>query len=335
MLIKIIPFSIFAQCFGLQILTYLLLLPSLLINKINRRIVVITLLLIIMIFSLIIRGADYIYLIKVLQYYGGVLIVYSAFHLNKKIKIDQYIFMIFAGLVISEVLLKIYGYQIFYLDQILLSKDDLNQRTVVYNNYFRALGPSLNSSVSSAILAIGILKANEIRKHYFYLILCLVALMLCWSATGFLMLLMFFIYRIKSNFYKILLILGTIFILFIDLPKINVDYIFYIIEYKINYIKNQNNDFVKLMFGKILENEIIENIGGDSIYLNFIGIYGLILVGIFTLIMINSTTLNNRILIIIGIIVSFHYGVIFNIMGQFVFGALMADKIEIYRKAIR
>lgn len=335
MLRKIIPFSIFAQCFGMQILTYLLLFPSLLFNKINRRIVVITLLLITMIFSLIIRGADYIYLIKVLQYYGGVLFVYSAFHLNKKIKIDQYIFIIFAGLTILEVLLKIYGYQIFYLDQILLSEDDLYQRTVIYNNYFRALGPSLNSSVSSAILAIGILKAHEIRKHYFYLILCLAAFMLCWSATGFLMLLLFFIYRIKSNFYKLLLILSIIFILFIDLPKVNLDYIFYIIEYKINYIINQNNDTVKLMFGKILENEFVGNIGGDSIYLNFISIYGLILVGIFTFIMISSTTFNNRILIIIGILLSFHYGVIFNIMGQFIFGALMADKIEIYRKTIK
>ncbi len=335
MLNKIIPFSIFAQCFGLQILTYLLLLPCLIFNKISRRIVVITILMIMMIFSLIIRGADYIYLIKVLQYYGGILFVYSAFHLNKKIKIDQYIFIIFASLTILEVLLKIYGYQIFYLDQILLSKDDLDLRTIIYSNYFRALGPSLNSSVSSAILAIGILKAHEIRKHYFYLILCLTAFMLCWSATGFFLILLFIIYRIKSNFNKLILTISIIFILFIDIPKFNLDYILYIIEYKINYIINQNNDVVKLVFGKNLENELIENIGGDSIYLNFISIYGFVLVGIFTFIVINITTLNNRLLIIIGILLTFHYGVIFNLMGQFIFGALMADKIEIYRKTIK
>lgn len=336
MLRKIIPYSIFAQCFGLQILTYLLLLPSLLSSKINRRTVVIMLLSIVMVFSLIIRGADYIYLLKVLQYYGGILFVYSAFQANKKIKIDQYIFIIFASLTILEVVLKIYGYQIFYLDQILLSKDQLDLRTVLDGNHFRALGPSLNSSVSSAILGIGIIKAHEIRKHYFYLILCLAAFMLCWSTTGFLMLILFYNYTIKSNFNKLILMISfSIFILFVELPKINVDYINYIIDYKINYFMNQNNDIIKLIFGKILENELIENAGGDSIYLNFISIYGLILVGIFTFIIIHTTTLNNRIIIIIGIILSFHYGVIFNMMGQFIFGALMADKIEIYRKAVR
>jgi len=165
--------------------------------------------------------------------------------------------------------------------------------------------------------------------------LCLAAFILCWSATGFLMILLYFLYRIKSNLYKLLLIISIIYIIFLDLPKISLDYIIYLIDYKINYLINQNNDIVKLIFGKILENELIGNIGGDSIYLNFISIYGLILVGIFTFIMINSTTLNNRMLIIIGILLSFHYGIIFNMMGQFIFGALMADKIEIYRKAIR
>jgi hypothetical protein len=263
------------------------------------------------------------------------LVVYSAFYLNKNIIINQHIFIIYAGLTIAEILLKVYGYQIFYLDQILLSKDDLDNRTIINSVYFRALGPSLNSSISSAILAIGILKAHEIRKHYFYFILCLSAFILCWSASGFLMLLVYLIYKNNSNFYRLIALITIIFILYFELPKINLDYIIYIIKYKINYLANINNDILSLMFGKSLENELIENIGGDSIYLNFINIFGLILVGLFTLMIINYTNSNNKIFIFIGILGSFHYGLIFNLMGQFIFGALMADRIQIFRKAIQ
>lgn len=332
MLNRIIPFTIFAQCFGFPFLSYLFIFLSLLFNKITREIIAIYILLILMMISLVIREADLMYSIRAVQYYGGILLIYAALKLNKNIIIGKNIFIIFAIFVIGEVFLKINGYQIFYLDAILLSKGELDLRTSMDDGYFRALGPALNSSVSSSILAIGILKANEIRKHYIYLVLCLVAFMLCWSATGFLIFLIYIFYKIRNKLQILSLIIIFLFIMYLELPKVNLNYIIYIIEYKYLYFLNSNHDFLSLIFGKNLKDELIGNIGGDSIYLNFININGLIFVGIFTFLVIKLTNKINKIFIIAGILASFHYGVIFNLMGQFIFGALMAGKVQVYRK---
>lgn len=334
MLRKIIPYFLYAQCFGLQYLSYLVLIPSLIFNRLNKKFLLVIFLLILMMLSLIIRDADFLYAIRAIQYYGGLLIAYSAFYVNKKIKIDQFIFIIYAGFVIVEFLLKINGYQIFYLDQISLNNESLDLRTAINDSFFRCLGPALNSSVSSVILAIGIIKSHEIRKHYLYLVFCLVAFLLCWSASGFLVFLIFFIYKIKNNLYRLILVIGIISTIFLDIPKINIDYFIYILDYKIQYLNCSNCTLLDIILGKNLKNEFIENIGGDAIYLNFIKIYGLFLVGIYTFLIINWTSSGNKIYIISGIVVSFHYGAIFNLMGQFVFGALMADKIQIYGNSI-
>jgi hypothetical protein len=255
---------------------------------------------------------------------------------SKNIEINENIFLIFAVLVIAEVLLKINNFQIFYIDQILINKYDLDQRTMVNDIYFRALGPSLNSSISSVILAIGIFKVHEIRRHYVYLIICLSAFLLCWSGSGFFILLMALVCKIRNNLFKLIIVISFALILMLDIPKINLNYIIYIYEHKITYLINGDigDSIIEIIFGKNLKNELMENIGGDFIYINFIENYGLLLVVILTFLIIKNAQSPDRILIISGILASFHYGAIFNLMGQFIFGALIANKIQIYKNAI-
>ena len=95
MLNRIIPFTIFAQCFGFPFLSYLFILPSLLFNKITREIIAIYILLILMVISLVIREADLMYSIKAVQYYGGIILIYAALKSNKNIIIGKNIFIIF------------------------------------------------------------------------------------------------------------------------------------------------------------------------------------------------------------------------------------------------
>lgn len=328
------PFAlVFSQCLGAPFVTYILLLPSLLFKRFDGKIWAGVLLILSAIVSLIIRDGSYGFVLKAIQYYFGVLVIYFAFHLNKKIVLNQWVFIIFSSLVAIEFIGYKIGYRIFYIEELNLDEVGLTNLLSITGEYYRALGPALNSSVTSVILAIQLFRIKNKKKNYKLVLLYGSTFLMCWSGSGFISLAILIIskYRLKIShviFISIMTIVSILIINYFNPPKLNSEYLYLVLGMKIKYLEILNNNFIDLIMGMNLDNINQNTIGGDAALVNSIENFGLILIALLSYLLIRITPSKNKVLVLVGLISSIHYGVIFSLTGQVIFGAIMAGSVQ-------
>lgn len=201
-----------------------------------------------------------------------------------------------------------------------------------------SFGGSASVTSASLVSLLAVLQLS-LRKS---LLPCL-AVICCVSGTGFFSLLLYIIYR---NFKNHRLFIGLIFVfpLFYLAQsfsiKFSTDYLFYLYELKMNQISTA--DFfgpVELLFGARLSD--VSGMGGDFQLLSFIKLNGFLGIFILFLAVIFNLNRHNWFPIFLMLLGSLHYGLIFYLPGQFIFGYLLtlrgtiADTYFINEKSIR
>ena len=189
-----------------------------------------------------------------------------------------------------------------------------------------------NSSVSSSLLVIllSLVTMSTFRNY-----LAVICVFIFSSGTGFIVLLVsILLKRIKiiiiGSFSILLLVVlfHSDIISFIDGLglKLNSDYILVIIDFKINQINVFFDGFSTFdyLFGNL--DSLEEGYGGDFGWMYFVSGYGIISFMILNLFILSKVTKGTFIPILLSILATFHYPVIFFLPGQIILGYLMAQK---------
>ena len=191
-----------------------------------------------------------------------------------------------------------------------------------------------NASVSSSILVIMLSVLSVSRAVKLGVVGCI---MLFSSGSGYLSLI--FMYLLKYAKYVVIFSLFLIFLLinyrisiinYVDSfgIKLNSRYIIFLIDFKINQTLSMFDDFslLDILFGKL--KVLGDGYGGDFGWLYFVLGYGII--SFFTLItfVLSKATKSTLIPLLIALLATFHYPVIFFLPGQIVLGYLMAGKYK-------
>ena len=186
-------------------------------------------------------------------------------------------------------------------------------------SYQRPYGFGGNASVLSVLLVIFLYLVNftKLQKYITYF-----SILICASGTGYFAFILYFLNKIKW-YYNLLLIICLIPIIYFSFfSKISIEYITTLYDYKIFQF---SNEFTLSGFFWGEKNLVDQNeLGGDFAILNFIKYNGLVGVLIYAIIILTNINFKNRMPIIIMILTSLHYGVIFSFPGQLIFGYLLS-----------
>ena len=258
---------------------------------------------------------------------------------------------------------------ISFIDFVQLTRiNNIFTRSALESESFRLLGPTLNSTVTSTILAVIIVSLfinkifppsskmffNNLMKITFLdVILIIFTFILCASTTGYLSLtlglflsLLVKIGKSKINWKinkNILISFGFLFSFF------------YILFSRIDILSNVISKFLELKFNYGYISEVIDlklfqqlalitntrellfglnyvdglYLGGDFLLLNFVMHLGIIILVFFIILIYQQAkNINKRILITMIILSSLHYGTAFNIIGQFFLGLILTESFE-------
>jgi hypothetical protein len=225
----------------------------------------------------------------------------------------------------------------------------------------RAVGPSMNSSVSGSILAIMffyILIRNKkfilFKPKTLLLVGLLIAFVLCGSMTAmviFIFLLLVYVVsnrkppigKLNSTFsLKLIviflpLLISTIISIYIFsnffdtllAGKWSLEYLMKGVAYKLSQISVLNN-LQTVLFGADLKDPSVSWIsrgGGDFIMLSFVYHFGIIYVSAFIAYLFYFCKSGNRVFLCAALLSSLHYGTLFSLTGQVFFGALIAGSV--------
>ncbi len=286
--------------------------------------------------SLRLRDASLDYVIHSLRFFFGIGIVFfffkfSNFEINKK-----HIILLVSLIIYESLSMTLFKFPPLYWYLSISDIPFMMERTridiISGYSFYAALGPSLNSSISSVVSVIifFILLKNN---NKILISLAFISVFLYTSLSGYiaLFILLFFINTENISYKVKIFIFFVILVLFIFsssnfLGFSNLETIVIIINEKIQSILSLSS--FDILFGVGLSNYTPEMIGGDFIILSFIQSFGLILFFIFSLWLITSSSKKNLIFVLLGLFMSIHYGVIFSLTGQVFFAALMANKIN-------
>jgi len=210
---------------------------------------------------------------------------------------------------------------------------------------YASLGLALNSSISSVItVVILFLLLREYKKNTYLKFFTFISMFVYMSFSGYIALIIgsfFTSFKRISFTSKFILILLLLF-LFIStnnnflgfstfesvLNQINIK-LYSLWNLVIASEASHGNIFLfNFIFGVDLKYFSPGMIGGDFLILSFIQSLGFLMFSLFVFWLLYVCHKDNLFLLMIGIIMSLHYGVIFNITGQIFFAALMSNKIN-------
>lgn len=199
--------------------------------------------------------------------------------------------------------------------------------------YQRPYSFGANSSVSSSILVVmlSMIAISNVKKYA-----VLVCVSIFSSGSGMISLILLLLLKRKKLFFILLFslfILALIFSadIFFILDgyisyKISLTYIFFLFEFKLGQISNFFNGFMfyQYLFGNV--DFIKDGYGGDFGWLYFILGYGYVSFFLLVCFVLSKVNKRNFIPILIALISTFHYPVIFFLPGQILLGYLMSMK---------
>jgi len=123
--------------------------------------------------------------------------------------------------------------------------------------------------------------------------------------------------------------------LFSSIPvfeKIDYDYFLYVYEYKKSQLGD--GDFFEIAFGSNLSGLTSGEVGGDFVLWDAVDKIGLFLFLEYFAALYLMCQKANRWLLVVGFLSSVHYGVLYSLVGQFIFAAIMTGSVGIeFRKA--
>ncbi len=293
--------------------------------------------------SLYLREASIDFIIYSLRFFLGFGILYFFFKItNYEINNKQVILLIII-IFYETISMTIFNsppvYWHLYIDDISFMME--RTRIDIWNgtSFYAALGPALNSSISSLISVIIfflLIKKKIIKKNLFINYLIFISIFIYTSLSGYIAL---FVLSILINTgyltYKTKLSIAFLILLLFFFSSNNflgfnnLDTIYLIIYEKFQSIFSM--DILDFLFGVNLINFTSEMIGGDFIIYSFIQNLGIVLLLLFVLWLFYSCHKKYLIFLLIGLFMSIHYGVIFSLTGQVFFAALMSNKINLER----
>ncbi len=350
----------FGQFLGLQILFY----PLIIFNIFRRPLVILAqpkfmigfFFMILIAFSLFIRGATTDFVINSMRFYFGLLIVFFAFYANPRLRITSVLQWVFAILCILELLFYYLGIT-FFTYQNFNSLQFAESRILIGESSARAIGPALNSSVSgtiSAVMFFIIIKFGKVKKEKYLLLFLLLALIVTGSTTALIIFILlgfyFFLSILKKN--KLTHVLGYFFFIVLALlvllqipffgktvevlinSKWNYDYFEVVLNGKYQTLLSSSlaSSIGDSFFGADLSMIDSSRIGGDSVMFNFIYLFGWPTVVIYIAYLFYLCRAEFKVFLLAGVISSMHYGTLFTLTGQLFFGALVAGSIYVRRK---
>ncbi|MDC0229391.1 hypothetical protein OAK48_00300 [Deltaproteobacteria bacterium] len=359
----IIPIILlFSYVLSIQLIFYPALFAGVIFNNIKSKIkidanisyfILFTIMFLMIIFLLdLFRNATTEFIILNIRYYYGIGFVVIFFKLTKNIVIGRYFFwiIVFIGLYESFTLniLQSYpfywnysGYEInFLLERV--TPDEYGIR--------RILGPAFNSSISGSIYVIMLFfilsQKYEYRKfsmeQKILILLFIICILLSSSTMAYIILIIGSIvhFRHISSIYIILitLLLSSYFYYTFNYQSVygviwhNKIHTF--IDYSGNYIYSLSDFILGLptltdiyIDGRVLQG--IDFIGGDFILINQLVLNGSIATFIFIIFLFRITPKQNRFYLFLGFIATLHYGVVYSLLGQLFFGAIIANKVKL------
>lgn len=196
--------------------------------------------------------------------------------------------------------------------------------------YLRPMSFGGNASVTSGIL-VSLLAFIKPRKIITYFIVT-IAVISSMSGTGFLLL---FLYTLYSNF-KVGVIISTILLVYTNVhlysgsifSKGDPRYLLEMVYYKISSNFEPLSDVSILLFGGIHKHNYVLDYGGDFAMLSLVLSLGLITSSIVMFFIFRRINRENALAIILILIGSCHYGVIFSLSGQVIMALLLTQNLS-------
>ena len=285
-----------------------------------------------------------------LRYYFGFYIFYLYFS-NAQItfKLDKLLWVISIVVIIEAVLINTILPAQFLANYATTDIGDLVAETKIFGFYQRPYSIGSNSTITSTLVMVliyyvfGFAKNLEIKKNNKLLVVSIFSVIILGSGTGYVLLILFFIYKIKPFKNWLLGIVSAFMLFFIyylifiydlgaidGLDKISKLYILLLYELKfiqINEVLIELNHHRNSIFiGRYFQNAQELIIWSDFSWLNLLectGYVGLVTILLFFLTKINT---HNYVPIIVFLIGALHYGAIYSLPGQLLIGYFMSSK---------
>ena len=147
--------------------------------------------------------------------------------------------------------------------------------------------------------------------------------------------------KLKTTFYFLFLIvaaLSSVFVLSIVFPefgqavmdsKANYDYFMLMLDLKLESIDRSTSS--ELFLGGAMGTATARGIGGDFVIFDAAVKVGLVLLAPLFMYLFVIANRRDRVLLLAGLLSSFHYGTLFVLTGQLIFGALVTQSIDLTR----
>lgn len=315
--------------------------------------------------SILFRGGSVELLVKLMQFYFGVIFLTMTFMVDRSLRIGAGTIWLFVILVLYEVVSSnLLGVEPFMYSHPDLSNVGAAARANLGFGWSRAFGPALNSSVSGSILAIMffviVSRSRDLGTgcytQWAYLAVpVFLAFLLCGSATSYMVFTFLLLYQFAERKHGLksrasrsskstglwpamlafcgmlggialgIYFLADFFSALIE-AKMNVEYFEFIWNLKSEQA-SQALSFSRLLFGADLVGVSPGNTGGDFVLLDALVKIGLLgMLGLFALLYAICPK-ENRLFLLAGWLSSMQYGTIFSLCGQVFFGALCANSL--------
>lgn len=277
-----------------------------------------------LILKVLISDSELIDVLNVVRFYFGFVIFYLVFK-TLQISLQKFFIFYIMAILIEVVLIN------FFIDAKLMPNFPSEEAYSHFSTGFqRPYSFSGNASVASTLLVVlGLLYAtNSLKKSFVF-----ISVIIFSSGAGFFSYILSFFYKV--TLFKILVLLSFFFILIAlfynsqlsIVEKVSYEYINILWELKQYQIIDELDDFstLELLIGSI-DKAVISGYGSDFGYLYFYKSFGFIGIIFLFWIIIRSLNKQNSIPLIILLLSSFHYPVIFFLSGQIIFAYILNYK---------
>lgn len=290
------------------------------------------------------------------RYYFGFILFYLMFNnININLKLDKLLFIICSCVLIEALLINTILPVDFLPNFPKSDSGDFMGTTKIFGFYQRPYSIGTNSTITSTLIMVLVFHIFGFAKDAYnfssnkLLLFSSFTVAILGSGTGYFLLLLFVIYKLRPLKNIILTIISAIFLFllyyfififdigsFDGLDKISSFYIQFLIDFKkeqiedVLYILRSNT--MQIFFGRIFESPKDLVIWSDFAWLNLFestGIFGIF----FTLfVFFRKTNMQNYIPVLVFLIGALHYGAIYSLPGQILIGYFISNNY--YRKKI-
>jgi len=263
----------------------------------------------------------------VIRFFWGFLVFYLVFKSGIRINTDKLLIVLAVVTIVEAVL----------VNTVILAEtmpnypsDDAAPHFAEPGTYQRPYSFGGSASVTSVIL-VALLSVSRLgwrEKGIVFIAICA-----CMSGSGYLVLTIYFLTKVPP-FVLVAIIPALFFLIYSGIiQKISVEYIYFLIDFKLAQIMSEL-PMNSLLLGIPLVKGV-KGLGGDFAFLSFFVFSGF--VGVFFLVLVILMNLNKRnwLPLLILIAGTIHYGVLFFLPGQLVFGYFLSLRPELKTLNIR